>query len=815
MQQPHRTRTAEQEIEIEARLRTGKLSLRGLGLTKLPEPLFALTHLVALDLRNNSLTELPNNLPCLRNLREIFINNNGLSTFPTILLAIDKLEVLELSGNSISALPEELSNLEFLVHLNISNNPGISIPETISKLTSLRDIVAANNSYREIPSALLGCRSILSLNVSGNPINEISTEFTALVNLRRLSIDTNTLRRPPIEIVSRGPGAIINYLHAFGAHSDAFVLKEAKLLMVGQGGVGKSFLVERLVKDAVPSKDKTTEGIHIHQWTPILSNGETARINCWDFGGQEIYHSTHQFFLTKRSLYLFVWDSRREDNILHFDYWLNVIKLLSDSSPVLVVQNKADERIKMLDEVSLREKFANIAGFHRVSAITGLGIPDLRVAALGLVRKLEHFGDTLPSSWLHIRVQLEKLPEHYIAHERYLDICSQQGLNAKQADYLSQYFHDLGVFLHFQDNDILRKIIFLKPEWATNAVYQLIDDRSVQEAFGRFSLRMLDDIWSEIPDVRHLHLVELMKKFELCFQVPMRHEYVIPELLNTVRPDFYWNELDNLHFHFVYDFMPAGILTRLIVRMQSHTKTGAYWKNGVVFASEESEALVIAHPLQRRLTIQISGAEKGTLLSMIRREIDAIHSSMNSPTVRQMLPCVCAECRESENPYMHEFDYLQKAKKRQKYTVECKQSLDDVRVDDILRDVRESMRLRRERIMRSSQEGMSTVADVDTDIDEVATIGDLVVRRNYSPDIFPLTGVSAVQYSDILKQIASLSPSESKHLDGLLQLTRLAPNEIEPFSRIGAFLRSHRVPIGQNLSASALYDLIKYVFAQQ
>ena len=71
----------------------------------------------------------------------------------------------------------------------------------------------------------------------------------------------------------------------------------------------------------------------------------------------------------------------------------------------------------MLDEVSLREKFANIAGFHRVSAITGLGIPDLRVAALGLVRKLEHFGDTLPSSWLPFSYQTAYMMLHTLSEQ--------------------------------------------------------------------------------------------------------------------------------------------------------------------------------------------------------------------------------------------------------------------------------------------------------------------------------------------------------------------------------------------------------------
>jgi GTPase SAR1 family protein len=40
---------------------------------------------------------------------------------------------------------------------------------------------------------------------------------------------------------------------------------------------------------------------------------KTFRVNIWDFGGQEIYHQTHQFFLSKRSLYL--------DEILDSDFY--------------------------------------------------------------------------------------------------------------------------------------------------------------------------------------------------------------------------------------------------------------------------------------------------------------------------------------------------------------------------------------------------------------------------------------------------------------------------------------------------------------
>ena len=87
-----------------------------------------------------------------------------------------------------------------------------------------------------------------------------------------------------------------------------------------------------------PGLEPTTQGIRIieHNFPCCFSTNKnedaspmaSVKTFFWDFGGQEIYHATHQFFLTKRSLYLFVWEARKEEESRHFDYWLNVIKLL-------------------------------------------------------------------------------------------------------------------------------------------------------------------------------------------------------------------------------------------------------------------------------------------------------------------------------------------------------------------------------------------------------------------------------------------------------------------------------------------------------
>ena len=110
-------------------------------------------------------------------------------------------------------------------------------------------------------------------------------------------------------------------------------LNEAKVLIVGQGDVGKTSLVKQLVWGKFDRDEKKTEGIRIETYMidppedrRCGAEGEQVRLNVWDFGGQEIMHATHQFFLTKRSLYLLVLDARKGENEGNIHYWLKIIQ---------------------------------------------------------------------------------------------------------------------------------------------------------------------------------------------------------------------------------------------------------------------------------------------------------------------------------------------------------------------------------------------------------------------------------------------------------------------------------------------------------
>jgi internalin A len=586
---------------------------------------------------------------CFKKLKEIDLSENQISVFPKSLVD-SPLKILNLSGNKLNRIPEIIGSFESLVSLDLSYNEITEIPEEIGALSNLR-----------------------VLNLSGNKISILPKNFAKLTKLQELYINGNPIGDAPLEIANQGLSAVLNYYLHLGA---SVKLNEAKMLVVGHGAVGKTFLINKLIKNETPDS-KSTEGIDILKW--IFNNDDGSiklRLNCWDFGGQEIYHSTHQFFLTKRSIYLFVWEARKDDSLINFDYWLNIIKVLSSSSPVIVVLNKTDERVKEIDEKSLRERFPNIKAFFGVSALTGKNIHDLSDFIDKTVGVLPHIGDKLPKVWSEIRAELENLTTDYISLEAYEEICAKYGLMKEQSKHLSQYFHDLGVFLHFQDNSVLKPVMFLNPEWVTNSVYKILDHKDVIKSFGRFTLELLDELMPEYTNQQISYVIELMKKFELCFK--LNKEYIVPELLSPSELDVSIQFQNTIKIIYQYDFMPAGILPRLIVRLKDMVLENRYWKHGLYLTYKNSKAFVSSNQFARTITIVVTGSEKATFLERIKHDLEGINLSLNNPDHSIKIQCNCSSCVTSDNPFMFDFDYLERAKDAQLKTVNCQSSLENI-----------------------------------------------------------------------------------------------------------------------------------------
>ncbi|HLP61272.1 MAG TPA: COR domain-containing protein, partial [Candidatus Deferrimicrobium sp.] len=595
----------------------------------------------------------------LTNLTELYLSDNQLTDLMP-LSPLTNLALLDLRGNQLTDLTP-LSPLTNLTTLSLNNNQLTDLTP-IGKLKLLDILDVRNNRIRHLPSDI----------TSWWPGMEIKWEDNYTYGL---NLYGNTLTDPPVEIVKQGKAAIENYFDEIERASVLFL--ESKLLLVGSGDVGKTTLMKKLKDNAfvvTPGVEDTTRGIDIQTWQlPCPFPGGITRdvnIHFWDFGGQDILHATHQFFLTKRSLYLFVWDPRKEEETRSFDYWLNAVKLFGAGSPLIMVMNKAELRIKHIDEASFQDKFPNIAEFHQVSCVTGEHIPELTETIRTALCRMPHLLDKLPQRWINIRDDLKARKEDYITQEEYFAVCRHHGMDNQKALFLSEYLHDLGIILHFHQDPVLAGTVILKPEWATGAVYALIDSLEIQKNKGRFNRAHLHRYWDneKYPAEKYPQLLRLIEKFELCFNIVGTDDYILPELLPSQRPaidiDTYRStSRPTLQLYYTYDFMPAGIITRFISRLHYLIRDEHYWNNGVELEFSGSTALVVGDSAQKRIRISVAGDNNTQLMGVIRSHFDHIHETLNMKKEKHVfeeVPCNCSECLQNGEPYFYKYSVLQK-----------------------------------------------------------------------------------------------------------------------------------------------------------
>jgi len=643
-------------------------------------PLRPLTQLTFLYLSKNQITDLSPLQP-LTQLTVLNLYSNQIADLSP-LQKLTQLTELYLEGNQIA----DLSSLQPLIHLTVLGLSDNQITDLtpLLPLKKLKLLLVQNNKISHLPAAWAG-REL-----------EIKWEY----DLRDgLFLEGNPLEIPPVEIVKQGNAAVRNYFKEI--EKDTVLLLQSKLILVGSGAVGKTTLVKKLQNPNFKVKvglEPTTHGINIIPWelTCYFPNRDShpVKIHFWDFGGQDILYSTHQFFLTKRSLYLFVWEARLEgQETISFDYWLNIIKLLSAGSPVIIVMNKADSRTQSIDEALFRKKFPFILDFIQVSCFSGKGIEELTELIRSGLSEMPHLKDRLPKTWMEIRDDLKNQKKGYISLADYLAICEKKDLNRERAEFLSDYLHDLGVILYFRSEPLLADTVILNPEWATAAVYKIMDTKAIIENKGRFHYDDLKTFWDPriFPTEKHPQLLRLMEKFEMCFPVRDTNIHIVPELLPAEQPELDLSKYrapGSLYFEIHYEFMPRGIISRFITRLYTYIHLEHYWKHGVELALDNTFALVLSESLNRKLTVTVSGADKSELLAIARHHLEEIHRSLNmekNQHFREMIPCRCDTCRATENPHLFRHEVLKRCMDKGIPAVLCEVSLEEVPTSMLLK----------------------------------------------------------------------------------------------------------------------------------
>jgi internalin A len=312
-----------------------------------------------------------------------------------------------------------------------------------------------------------------------------------------------------------------------------------------------------------------------------MDDGDSVTAHLWDFGGQEVMHATHQFFLSQRSVYVLLLNSRNDDQA---EKWLKHAASFGGRSPVLVVLNKIDENPSFeVNRKTLQEKYPQIRDFFRLSAKTGgKALGEFREALRREIDRADTRRTPFPKHWLAVKEHFSNMAADYIESAEYRHVCEANGVTRQfSQDVLLQFLHDLGVVINFRNLKNFDTQI-LNPLWLTNGVYRIINSEIVANAGGllheddfdavindpRYKKENTSDRLFEYPKGKLQYIVRVMQEFELCFRLD-ESTYVVPQLLPVQEPDFKAEgALLRFEIHFP-DFLPDSVFPRLMVKLHT------------------------------------------------------------------------------------------------------------------------------------------------------------------------------------------------------------------------------------------------------
>lgn len=545
--------------------------------------------------------------------------------------------------------------LQQLQYLNLSDNKGLKRLKFTSPMPALWHVDLSDGELEEL-SIDYGCHSLKwldasrnklkllvlkdsyesleYLDLSGNELREFSAHFLKkFKNLKGLYLQGNKLSDEKAGRTNER-GSCLDFMKRFLADLEKGETKnkEQKILLVGNGGVGKTSLVDRLVYDRFEPKRRPTHGISLEQYH---KDDLPHILNLWDFGGQDIYHATHRLFLQANAIYLALWDEdtvnktkdqvpERDGHLREYDnfslhYWLHYIEQHGKNSPAIVIRSKALKERNILEHPNkekLRKRFNPEAFIEVDSAIPDPkrnGIDTLKHYLKQTIEKNPVSGE-LAITWDELRKHLRVLQQQDVK------VLSLDEFEEIAGDYGISDPHDALVWLVtsgvvFYRKNYFEDQILLDQAWAIDAIYTIFERDGTYHNIvylqnGRFTGADLQKIWKQnqrkYSTAEQELLVGFMLTCEICFEENRKEEeerpfaervFFAPQMMKSDKPPlldyFQATNKDLLYIQYQHELLHYGIIQSFIVRAKGQSSSQEIWRYGMVLKNEENAPIAI------------------------------------------------------------------------------------------------------------------------------------------------------------------------------------------------------------------------------
>lgn len=157
-----------------------------------------------------------------------------------------------------------------------------------------------------------------------------------------------------------------------------------KLCVFGDGGVGKTTLVNRYLTKVFDESIKMTIGADFYVKDLTIDGKKAVTLRIWDFGGEQRFKVLLPSFAKGADGGIFMYDITRYTSVKNVNDWLSIFEKNAQDRkikiPILMVGGKLDlqekRSVETEDAVELAEKY-NLQGHHECSSKTGENVDEV------------------------------------------------------------------------------------------------------------------------------------------------------------------------------------------------------------------------------------------------------------------------------------------------------------------------------------------------------------------------------------------------------------------------------------------------------
>ncbi len=590
----------------------------------------------------------------------------------TLFLSSDALdlEYLYISGN------QNIKQLKFVIGLPklkllYADNIGITDIEFPIGFDALQQIYLQNNPALTKVVFNGDCPQLILMDLVDNAQLTELTIKKVFSKMEYLYLKGSALQNIPKDITEANTNCwedVRNYLSA-GKLEEFVHLHEAKMILIGNGEVGKSSIRIKLLdkKGKLPTKLDRTPGLHsvIENYPIIISNNNGSqaetidfKLKIWDFGGQGKFREVQSLFCSRKSLYVYVTspdnNNPENENYIGDDYWLLMANAYrteqteNESTPIIYVMNKIDlPGDTSIQEKDIKDVYGNVE-FIKISCETLENFPRFETKITESVSKIgpDVLLDKYSGNWLTVKKILEdKAAEgiNHISKQAYLDICAENKMDVSAAETTWLTVLDrIGTVLYFSkkfSDEALKGFIVLNPNWVRDAICKVLAATDTIIVDAKFYPKQFSTVWATYKVAEkefaytadeHKKLLAFLLAYEMCYPQKKSGEtfYVFPALIEKKKPeDTIEFSATDYHLRFVYKpFLPAGTLNKLIVGLYQKIYNDQIWKNGVVLHDHKTNtyAELTENWQEKYIELKLKGSEVADMYHIIVEKLNSL-----------------------------------------------------------------------------------------------------------------------------------------------------------------------------------------------